>query len=99
IYHAEHIAVEKSLKVINKHEFKFCYLYTTLEPCIMCLFLIKNLGIKRLYYGARIFKYPNLEKDYKAFINFYCLKGIEVYDCIMEKECILLMSNFFKKLR
>lgn len=51
--HAEINAVEKACKVKKTWHLPNCELYTTLEPCKMCLEVIKQSRIKKVYYGAK----------------------------------------------
>ena len=50
--HAEKLVIEKALKVTNRRYLNNCEIWVTLEPCVMCLGMIKLSRIKRLYYGA-----------------------------------------------
>ncbi len=49
--HAEMLAVLKAQKTLTKKELAQCSLYTTVEPCFMCSYLIRSSGIKQLVYG------------------------------------------------
>ena len=52
ILHAEKIAIDKALRKTKKKYLDDCNIWVTLEPCMMCLGLIKLTRIKRLYFGA-----------------------------------------------
>ena len=56
--HAEINAIEKACKKKKTWHLNDCELYTTLEPCKMCLEVIKQARIKKVYYAANI---PNIE--------------------------------------
>lgn len=51
--HAEINAVEKACKAKKTWHLTECELYTTLEPCKMCLEVINQARIKKVYYGAK----------------------------------------------
>lgn len=50
--HREHmlVALEQARMALDKRE---CTIYTTLEPCMMCLGAIVNVGIESLVVGAQ----------------------------------------------
>ena len=93
--HAELLAIKSACKKLNVLKLVDCELYTTLEPCKMCQYLIIQTGIKKIYFGAysdSIIKY-----DLKLKKNF--LKNNEYYGGIYEKECSDLLEKFFSDLR
>ena len=58
----------------------------------MCMGMIKQVRIKRLYYGASI-----LHCNIKNKINNRVCS--EIYSGIREDECSKLIKDFFKKIR
>lgn len=58
--HAEIIAIEKACKKKKTWHLNECELYTTLEPCKMCLEVIKQARIKKVYYAAKQEKVANI---------------------------------------
>ena len=50
--HAEINAIRKASKLINNFDLSGCILYTTCQPCPMCLGAIFWARIKIVYYGA-----------------------------------------------
>ena len=49
--HAEIVAIRNACKVLNNFSLKDCDLYTTCEPCPMCLSAIYWARIDRVYYA------------------------------------------------
>ena len=92
LFHAEKIAIEKALKKTNKRYLDNCDIWVTLQPCEMCMGMIKQVRIKRLYYGASIL-YSRVENKIN---NKVC---DEIYSGIREEECSKLIKDFFKKVR
>ncbi len=60
--HAEINAIREACKVLNTHDLTGCSIYTTCEPCPMCLSAIIWANIKDVYYS-------NTKKD-AALIGF-----------------------------
>ena len=92
LFHAEKIAIDKALLKTNKRYLDNCDIWVTLQPCEMCMGMIKQVRIKRLYYGASI---PH--SSIKNKINNRVCS--EIYSGIREDECSKLIKDFFKKIR
>ena len=92
LYHAEKIAIDKALLKTNKRYLDNCDIWVTLQPCEMCMGMIKQVRIKRLYYGASI-----SQSSIKNKINNRVCS--EIYSGIREDECSKLIKDFFKKIR
>ena len=50
--HAEIVAIRKATAKLERFDLSGCELYSTCEPCPMCLSAIHWAGIKKLYFGA-----------------------------------------------
>lgn len=50
--HAEVNAIRKASKILNNYDLSECILYTTSEPCPMCMSAIIWANIKTVYYGT-----------------------------------------------
>lgn len=50
--HAEILAVTKALKYVHAADLSDCILYTTVEPCFMCSYVIRQTKIREVVYGV-----------------------------------------------
>jgi guanine deaminase len=50
--HAEVIAIRRASAKLGRFDLSDCAIYSTCEPCPMCLTAIHCAGIKELYFGA-----------------------------------------------
>ena len=50
--HAEIVAIREACKVLNTNDLSECILYTSCEPCPMCLSAIIWANIKEVYFGC-----------------------------------------------
>ena len=50
--HAEVLAIRKASETIGSHDLSECAIYTSCEPCPMCLGAIYWAGIKQVYFAA-----------------------------------------------
>ena len=50
--HGEIVAITDACKTLQTHDLSGCDIYTTAEPCPMCMGAILWAGIKAVYYGC-----------------------------------------------
>ncbi len=97
--HAELIAIQKASQKLGAWRLTGCDLYVTLEPCAMCAGAIVQARISRVIFGTSDPKagcagtLMNLLQD-ERFNH-----QTEVISGVLQEECSLLLSNFFRSLR
>ena len=88
--HAEMQSITSAANFLGGKYLKDCTMYVTLEACVMCAGALFWSQISRLVIGAR--------DEKRGFLN----KGIELHPKteiitgVLEEECSLLVSEFFK---
>ncbi|KAI0838073.1 cytidine deaminase-like protein [Hypoxylon sp. FL0890] len=55
--------------VVNRDIISECILYVTVEPCVMCASLLRQLGIKKVYFGAVNDKFGGTGGVFKIHMN------------------------------
>ena len=95
--HAEIVAIREACKVLNTNDLSECILYTSCEPCPMCLSAIIWANIKEVYYGCTKndaadigFRDNDIYEFIKGNNNILKLKQID------RDECIETMKNYQK---
>lgn len=80
--HGEINAIREASKILKTHDLSGCVLYTTAQPCPMCLSAIIWANIKEVYYGS----------DFKhtALIGF---RDEDIYDYIKGKNNMLNLKQ------
>lgn len=53
--HAERIALLQAQKLLHSRTLSDCTLYSNVEPCPMCSFLIRELGVRKVVFGLPSF--------------------------------------------
>ncbi len=99
LYHAEMIAINEACKIISSKNLSNYDIYVTLEPCAMCAAAIAHSRLKRLFYGASDSKHGAVESNLRYFKSKACFHRPEIYSGIFAEDSILLMKEFFKKIR
>ena len=97
--HAEILAIQEACKYENSKYLSDSVVYSTLEPCAMCLTALSNTRIKRIYYGAVDHKFGAIEGAVNLFSLVSSLYRPECYGGFLEKESSDLLRKFFKRLR
>ena len=96
--HAEMMAIDKACKKFGSWRLpEGCELYVTLEPCPMCMGASLNARVDKIYFGAYEQKGRSLTAEL-ADANLLNHKT-EVVGGVREKECSVLLTDFFSSLR
>jgi len=97
--HAEITAIKKASKYLGDWRLEQCTMYITLEPCQMCSGAIVQARIPKVIIGAMNPKAGCAG----SIINLLQMQQfnhqVDIEKGILEEECTLLLTSFFKKLR
>lgn len=97
--HAESVVIEKANKKLQNWRLTDCWLYVSLEPCTMCMGLIRLSRLAGVVYAAEspLFGYKNDLQlgDGSRVYN----KDLKVIAGVGAGEATALMKRFFKKKR
>ena len=97
--HAEILVLRQGGKILGAPRLVDCDLYVTLEPCPMCAAAISFARIRRLYFGAYDPKSGGVEHGPRLYTHSSLHHVPEVYGGISERECGLILKDFFKDKR
>lgn len=88
--HAEINVILEASKVLNRWNLSDCELYVTLKPCSMCMEVIKQSRIRKIYY---LLDKPDYKKEFtkSEFIKINENKSEQMYQ--------KMLSDFFKDKR
>ena len=96
--HGEIEAIADACKTLGGWRLWECTLYVTLEPCPMCAGAIINARIPRVVYGASDAKNGACGSVCDLFSMEFNHRP-EVEKGVRERECTLLLTEFFQQLR
>ncbi len=95
IAHAEMIAICRACEKVSSWRLERATLYSTLEPCVMCIGAIVEARISKLVFGTRDEKYGFFNK-----VNLSLLPHkVEIVYGVKEEESSFVLRNFFGNLR
>ena len=95
--HAEAIAIQKACKKRADWRLNGCWIYVTLEPCLMCMGLIKLSRIEGIVFGATSSMFGSGLADLKHAPTY--TTGITIEGGCKKQESIALLQAFFKNVR
>lgn len=97
--HAELLAIRKASRVTGDWRLEDCTMYITLEPCQMCAGAIVQARIPRAVIGSRNPK----EGCAGSILNLLNIPQfnhqVELTEGVLEEECSMMMTDFFRQLR
>lgn len=97
INHAEIIAIQKACKKLKTWHLENCEIYTTLEPCMMCMGAIIQCRISKIYYATKNNNYGELNNNIDLLKKYN--KNIIIEEGLLKKESSNLLKQFFKERR
>lgn len=97
--HAELNAIRKASRKLGDWRLEGCTLYVTLEPCQMCAGAIVQARIPRLVIGSRNPKAGCAGSVLNLLQVPAFNHQVEITEGVLEEECSLMLTNFFRDLR
>lgn len=96
--HAEMNAIREASRKLNSHILKDCELYTTAEPCPMCLAAIYWARIPKIFVGAHrdVAAHFGFDDDffYKELVLPFSERQVEIVENILSEECQEVFSEW-----
>jgi tRNA(adenine34) deaminase len=97
--HAEIVAIRMASSKLNNWRMDDLTMIVTLEPCAMCAGAISQSRFKRVVFGAWDEKAGAVGSVWDVIRDPRSLNKVEVVTGVLEKDCALLLSDFFEKKR
>ena len=97
--HAEIECLRKVTKLRNNWRLPDCTLYTTLEPCPMCLGAIQASRIKRVVYGASDLRVGACGSWVDLVSSKHPYHTVEIKSGLLQEESSILLKRFFQMRR
>ena len=96
--HAEVAAIRVACRKLDTLELSGATLYSTLEPCPMCLWMILEAKIARLVLGARHAALKRTDTGDYSVETFLALtrRPLEIVTGVLEQECVDLRLKWMR---
>lgn len=96
--HAEMQALTSAGSINGDWRLTGCWLYVTLEPCVMCMGLIYLSRIEGVVYGATSPLFGS-RLDNSGLLSVYKVNALQVVSGVCALEVAHMLKQFFKKKR
>lgn len=97
--HAEVNAIREACKILNTHDLSDCTIYSSCEPCPMCLSAIIWSNIKKVYYSSTRTDAENIGFRDEAIYEYLAgTNKIIEKERIKNKECEEVMKKYDKEI-
>lgn len=97
--HAEMLAIRKAAYFIGNYRLTGATLYTTIEPCIMCMGAIVHARLERVVFGADDPKWGGAGSLYNFADDPRLNHRVELISGVLGEECRALIQDFFRNKR
>ena len=97
--HAELLAVQRALSLLQTDRLSDCTLYVTLEPCAQCAGAIVLAKVGRVVFGAYVPKAGMVGSLGDVLRHPGLNHRVEVIGGVEEEECGRLLQDFFRDRR
>jgi guanine deaminase len=95
--HGEIVAIRDACKNIGSFSLKGCELYTTGEPCPMCLAAILWARIDKIYYGCRVADTAEIGFDDSEFYDALSgKKQLYTMEELSREDCLTVFTEYSK---
>lgn len=95
-HHAELVAIQSVPEFLATHK-RECTIYTTLEPCMMCLGAIINVGIQSIVIGATDSFVGAIELLPHGDYYKYKASTLQLTSGYMAEECQTLLNEYVRR--
>lgn len=97
--HAEIVAIRKASFMLERFDLSDCSLYTTCEPCPMCLGAIYWAKIPTVYYGTTRYDAANIGFDDNLLYDLISGKSTNTnleLKTLDRSECLMVLKDYEK---
>lgn len=91
--HGEIMAIHKACKKLGTFDLSGCEIYTTGEPCPMCMAAILWANIEKIYYGCNILDTEGIGFRDKKFYEQFENREQLIHE-LDRKECLKLYGEY-----
>ena len=97
--HAEIIALKEASNRLDNYRLNEAIIYTTLEPCLMCVGALVHARIKKIIFAAQDTKSGVVVNNGGLIQSEFLNHKVSFEGGILEKEASNLLKNFFLEKR
>lgn len=96
VAHAEIVALLKAAEVLGTKDLSDCVMYTTVEPCFMCSYLVRETKIAEVVYGASAGQIGGSNPDFPLLATNKITRWpveVTIRGAVLEQECLAMLRK------
>ncbi|GAB6094175.1 tRNA adenosine(34) deaminase TadA [Desulfatiferula olefinivorans] len=97
--HAEMLAIRNAAYFLGNYRLTGATIYTTIEPCIMCMGAIVHARLERVVFGASDPKWGGAGSLFNLADDVRLNHRVELVSGVLEDRCRALIQDFFRHKR
>jgi tRNA(adenine34) deaminase len=94
--HAEVQAIRAACRTLGSADLSGCTLYTTVEPCVLCAYVVRRTGVSRVVYGIPAGQAGGVTSRYAILVDSELARWPappEIVAGVLAEECLALMRS------
>jgi tRNA(adenine34) deaminase len=94
--HAEVQAIRAACQTLGSADLSGCTLYTTVEPCVLCAYVVRRTGVSRVVYGIPAGQAGGVTSRYDLLVDPDLARWPappEIVAGVLAAECLALMRE------
>lgn len=97
--HAEILALREASQAVGNYRLEGAWIYSTLEPCVMCAGALVAARVKKLIFGARDLRFGGVRSKFRIADSDILNHQLEIEEGVLGAECADLLTLFFARQR
>ncbi len=97
--HAEILALRAAAALIKNYRLTGCVVYTTVEPCVMCMGALVHARVAAVVYGTEDQKWGAAGSLYNFASDDRLNHRIEIVGGVCQEQCREVIQTFFRNKR
>ena len=85
--HGEMMAIRDACNNLGTYDLSQCELYSTSQPCVMCMGAIMRSNVSRVYYGCTIQDAENIGFRDKNFLSNWVIFRVQLLTVMLVCVC------------
>lgn len=94
--HAEVQAIRAACQTLGSTDLSSCTLYTTVEPCVLCAYVLRRVGVSRVVYGIPAGQAGGVTSRYAILADSELARWPappEIVSGVLAEECLALLQE------
>lgn len=96
VAHAEIVALIKATEMLGTKDLSDCIMYTTVEPCFMCSYLVRETKIDEVVFGVSAGQIGGTNPDFPLLTTDKISRWpatVKIKGAVLEQDCAAMLKK------